>query len=286
MQGKNIQKTLFLLLLISVLVGCSSVKLGYRFMDNAIRWKMNEYVSLNSLQSSEVKRGINEFHLWHQKTQLSLYADYMGRLAILFEKETLSPNEVSKIYDKVFDHASVSLDKLMPVITDMLLSLSPEQVKFTIKKLERNSKKDLKEDFAITPVQRLAKRRNKMIKRVSKWTGRLNQEQIKIISEWSKALPVDEGIRVTRQEKFVAALSKQLNDRSNPEQFKKTVLTHIKTPERFSSPEYKKSYAKRKQMTVTLMSDLFNSLTASQKMQLIRSTRKYQSDFLYLAPKQ
>ena len=142
-----------------------------------------------------------------------------------------------------------------------------------------------KEDFAITPVQRLAKRQNKMIKRLVKWTGRLNKTQVAMIAEWAKTLPVDKEVRVSRQSGFMTMISKQLKDRSNPEQFKRNILTQIKTPERFSSPVYKQSYAKRKQLTQKLISDLFNSLTPTQKSTLIASVKKYQADFLYLAPR-
>ena len=65
MQGKSHHKIFILLILISVLAGCSSIKLGYRFLDNAIRWKINDYVSLNAEQGVAVKKDINQFHRWH-----------------------------------------------------------------------------------------------------------------------------------------------------------------------------------------------------------------------------
>ena len=286
MQGKSHHKIFILLILISVLAGCSSVKLGYRFLDNAIRWKINDYVSLNAEQGVAVKKDINQFHRWHQTTQLSIYASFMERKAAQLQAaDTLSPSEVDKIYDEAFDIMSVSLDKFIPVITSMLLSLNPDQIPGVIKNLERESAKDLKEDFAITPAQRLAKRHNKMIKRAAQWVGRLNNTQIAMITEWAKTMPVDKEVRVSRQTSFLNMMSEQLKNRSNPEQFKRNILTQVKTPERFSSPAYKQSYAKRKQLTQKLISDLYNSLTPTQKSTLIASVKKYQADFLYLAPR-
>lgn len=286
MQGKSHHKIFILLILISVLAGCSSVKLGYRFLDNAIRWKINDYVSLSAEQGVAVKKDINQFHRWHQTTQLSIYASFMERKAAQLQAaDTLSPSEVDKIYDEAFDIMSVSLDKLIPVITSMLLSLNPDQIPGVIKNLERESAKDLKEDFAITPAQRLAKRQNKMIKRAAQWVGRLNNTQIAMITEWAKTMPVDKEVRVSRQTSFLNMMSEQLKNRSNPEQFKRNILTQVKTPERFSSPAYKQSYAKRKQLTQKLISDLYNSLTPTQKSTLIASVKKYQADFLYLAPR-
>ncbi len=286
MQGKSHHKIFILLILISVLAGCSSVKLGYRFLDNAIRWKINDYVSLNAEQGVAVKKDINQFHRWHQTTQLSIYASFMERKAVQLQAaDTLTPGEVDKIYDEAFDIMSVSLDKFIPVITSMLLSLNPDQIPRVIKNLERESAKDLKEDFAITPAQRLAKRQNKMIKRAAQWVGRLNNTQIAMITEWAKIMPVDKEVRVSRQTSFLNMMSEQLKNRSNPEQFKRNILTQVKTPERFSSPAYKQSYAKRKQLTQKLISDLYNSLTPTQKSTLIASVKKYQADFLYLAPR-
>jgi len=286
MQRKSARRILIISTLILMIAGCSSVKVGYRFFDNAIRWKVNDYVSLNRPQSVALTRGINDFHRWHQKTQLPIYASFMGRKAIQFEQATLSPQDFSRIYDEAFSIAMVSLDELGPVITDMLLSLEPKQIPRVIKNVEKKSAKDLKQDFGITPKQRLVKRQNKMIKRLAKLTGGLNKTQRALIAEWASALPVDKKMRVERQERFVEALSKQLNDRSNPARFKSAVLAQFKTPERFSSGAYRQSYQKRKQLTLKLMSDLYNSLTPAQKARLIGSVKKYQADFLYLAPKQ
>jgi len=286
MQGKYIRFSLVLAILITLLAGCSSVKLGYRFVDNAIRWKINDYVSLNRQQSAVVTRKIKEFHRWHQTTQVADYAKFMERKALQFEQANLSAADFSKIYDEAFSIMSVSLDELVPVITDMLLSLKTEQIPQVIKNLERESAKDLKKDFGITPAQRLNKRKNKMIQRVVKWTGNLNKPQLEMIAAWAKELPVDKEVRVSRQSGFLEMVKKQLKDRSNPEQFKRTILAHVKTPERFSSPAYKQSYAKRKQRTLQLMSDLYNSLNPNQKSRLIASTKKYQMDFLALVPRQ
>lgn len=285
MQGKSAHKIIILMILISLLVGCSSIKLGYRFLDNAIRWKINDYVSLNATQSTALTIDIHKFHRWHQTTQLSIYANFLEGIAAKLEAETLSPNQFEKAYDEALDIMTVSLDELVPVITDMLLTLDDEQIPGVIKNLERESAKNLKEDFEITPAQRLLKRKNKMINRVSKWTGRLNKQQLAIIAEWANTLPVDKDARVSRQSSFLTMISKQLKDRSKPEQFKHNILIQVKTPERFSSVAYKQSYAKRKQMMLKLMSDLFNSLTPQQKKTMIGVVNKYRADFLYLAPR-
>ena len=286
MQVKKCRNHLIFLLLVTVLVGCSSIKLGYRFLDNAIRWKINDYVSLTAEQSSQVTRRINEFHRWHQSTQLATYADFMRRGVEQFERDSLGADDFRKMYDEAFDLMGVSLDKLIPVITDMLLSLDQSQIPQVIKNLERESANDLKSDFAITPAQRLAKRQNRMIQRLVKWTGPLNKDQMALIGTWAKDLPVDKEVRVSRQNALLNTLAEQLRNRSNPQQFKLRILQQVKTPEKFSNQNYTKSYNKRKQMTLQLMADLFNSLTPQQRATLIASTRKYQTDFQSLVPRQ
>ena len=277
-------KTLLVTLLLSLLVGCSTIKVSYRFLDNAIRWKINDYVSLTSSQSAALNRDINQFHYWHQSTQLPVYADFMSKKAVQFEQQTLSPQDVSKIYDEVFDLAMTSVDKLVPVITTMLFSLEDKQIPSVIKNVEREMTKDLKKDFARTPQQQLAKRQGRMIKRVAKLVGRLNQAQGKLIADWAKATLSDKTLREQRQKRLLDTLTKQLNNRSNPEQFNRSILAQFKTQERYASAAEKQSYQQRKQLTLKLMSDLFNSLTPLQKQKLIASVKKYQFDFLSLSP--
>ena len=190
-------KTLLVTLLLSLLVGCSTIKVSYRFLDNAIRWKINDYVSLTSSQGAALNRDINKFHYWHQSTQLPVYADFMAQKAVQFEQETLSPQDVSKIYDEVFDLAMASVDELVPVITTMLFSLEDKQIPSVIKNVEREMTKDLKEDFARTPQQQLAKRQGRMIKRMAKLVGRLNQAQANLIADWAKATLSDRNAKRT-----------------------------------------------------------------------------------------
>lgn len=278
-------KTLLVTLLLSLLVGCSTLKVSYRFLDNAIRWKINDYVSLTSAQGAALNQDLNKFHYWHQSTQLPIYANFMAKKAIQFEQATLSPQDFSKIYDEFFDLAMDSLDELVPVITTMVFSLEEAQIPPVIKNIEREMTKDLKEDFAKTPQQQINRRQGRMIKRMAKLVGRLTKAQANLIADWAKATPPNRALREQRQKRLLDTLSKLLKNRSNPEQFNRTLLAQLKSQERFASAAEKQSYQQRKQLTVKLMSDLFNSLTPLQKQNLIASVKKYQFDFLSLVAK-
>jgi hypothetical protein len=120
---------------------------------------------------------------------------------------------------------------------------------------------------------------------MAKLVGRLNKTQANLIANWAKANTPDRKLREQRQKRLVDNLSKLLNDRSNPEQFNRHLLAQFKTQERFANTAEKQFYQQRKQLTLKLMSDLFNSLTPLQKKNLIASVKKYQFDFLSLAVK-
>ncbi|RVU85634.1 hypothetical protein EOL70_06690 [Leucothrix sargassi] len=272
-------KTLLITLLLSLLVGCSTIKVSYRFLDNAIRWKIDDYVSLTGPQSVTLNRNIDKFHFWHQSTQLPIYADFMAKKAVQFEQATLSPQEVSRIYDEFFDLAMDSLDELVPVITTMIFSLDEKQIPSVINNIDREMTKDLNEDFAKSPQQQINKRQGRMIKRVAKLIGRLSQAQASLIADWAKATLPNRALREQRQKRLIGTVTEMLNNRSNPEQFNRDLLAQLKTQERYATAPEKQSYQKRKQLTLQLMSDLFNSLTPLQKQNLIASVKKYQSDF-------
>jgi hypothetical protein len=270
--------------LLSLLVGCSTIKVSYRFLDNAIRWKINDYVSLTNTQGAALNRDINKFHYWHQSTQLPVYADFMSKKAVQFEQEKLSPQDVSKIYDEVFDLAMASVDELVPVITTMLFSLDDKQIPSVIKNIERELTKDLKEDLARTLKQQVVRRQGRMIKRIAKLIGRLTKSQANLIADWAKATSSSNTLREQRHKRLSEVVPKLLNNRSNPKQFNRSILAQFKTQERYASAAEKQSYQQRKKLTLKLMSDLFNSLTPLQKQKLIASVKKYQFDFLSLSP--
>ncbi len=56
-------------LLILSLAGCST-KMGYYFLDWAIEWKLDEYVTLNDLQQTQFDAALNGFLIWHKICQI------------------------------------------------------------------------------------------------------------------------------------------------------------------------------------------------------------------------
>lgn len=74
---------LTLVLALGALAGCSAVKLAYNQADTLLFWRLDSYVDVSSEQAPRVRASLAEYHHWHRRTQLPVYADLLRRIGPL-----------------------------------------------------------------------------------------------------------------------------------------------------------------------------------------------------------
>jgi hypothetical protein len=70
--------TLFLVVLLAVLAGCSTIRFTYNQGDTLLYWWLNSYADLEGSQADVTKRDIHNLFQWHRQTQLRDYATLLG----------------------------------------------------------------------------------------------------------------------------------------------------------------------------------------------------------------
>ncbi|MGZ3253966.1 MAG: DUF6279 family lipoprotein, partial [Burkholderiaceae bacterium] len=133
----NIVKKMMMLVIICSLVfmtaSCSIVRLGYNYGESLSYWWLDSYVDFDASQKVWFKERIANWFAWHRKTQLKDYANLLGQ-----EQKKLQHNvtqaELLIEYEKIRTRAMVLMDKSLPDLADLALSLQPSQIEHIQKK--------------------------------------------------------------------------------------------------------------------------------------------------------
>jgi hypothetical protein len=194
-----------------VLVGCSAIRLGYSNGETVAYWWLNSYVDFESGQQPWVKRQIGQLFDWHRKTQLDDYAQLLTNIQQRLHYKVTSA-DVTNDYDAIKKRAMTVIEKSIPELTNLALSLQPQQIAQIEKKFEANNEKYRKEFLHGDLEQRQRARYKQVMKHAEYWFGDFNakqEAQIRVSSD-ARALGGEAQIheRIRRQQAMIALLKK------------------------------------------------------------------------------
>jgi hypothetical protein len=194
-----------------LLAGCSAIRLGYSNGDSVLFWWLNSYVDIESDQQPLVKRHIATLLAWHRSTQLEQYANRLARIQKQLQGN-VTPAEVMKEFDGIRDSALVTIDRAMPELADLAVSLHPQQIAHLEKKFASNNESYRKEYMRGDLERRQSDRFKKLLKQAEYWFGDLTPEQEARIRAASNARPLNREMelemRKRRQQEVLAMLKK------------------------------------------------------------------------------
>ena len=155
--------------------GCS-IKLVYNNADRFARWAVNDYIHMTDEQEAYFDAEVDAIHYWHRTSELPLYADYLDALPGKLD-DGVSVEEVQDIFETLFAWWEVFEEKAMPMVTELMLSLTDEQVADLPSRLAKDNE-EFAEDEEDRPVHQVqAEWAREYADAVSRFSGRLTREQ-------------------------------------------------------------------------------------------------------------
>lgn len=197
------------LILLTVVAGCSKIRMAYDWADTMILWKMDDYFDIESDQKQKaravVKRELreileNEVPKW-SKTLRSLAVD------VLDPKFNHASYRLQR--DKLTDFYWQTIGRLVGPAMELTTVLKPEQFDYLKKATDKYIKKE-EDKIASTSAREYAKQR--YLKLFDFIYIELTAEQVKLLDEHvsQSALPQNETFATRRDlvEKYVQAAKK------------------------------------------------------------------------------
>ena len=137
--------TLALCLAVTLLAGCSALRLGYGQADRFLYYWLDSYVGFDDAQAPRVRQAIGDWFSWHRRTQLNDYADLLTRIEADARTDT-TPERVCAWWKEVRTRIDRSVEQAVPSIADLATTLKPGQFE-RIAERQAKAAKEFREDF-------------------------------------------------------------------------------------------------------------------------------------------
>jgi len=290
MQGcRAFSLRLSLLVLALVLAGCSAVRLGYANGDTFVYWWLNGYVDFTDDQKPWVKGHIDNLLAWHRKTQLKEYVQVLARVQQRLQQR-VSPADVLSEYAIVKKRAVLILDKAMPELAELALSLQPQQIAHLEKKFASNNDKYRRENLQGTLEERQERRYEQVMKHAEYWFGNFSDQQQAQIRAASDARPLNYDLwlaeRMRRQQELLRILRKLQAERPAKEAAIAMLKSYLATSsEHFTYAENKTFFDASNEGAAQMAALIINIATPAQKAHAMKRLQKWIEDCEALAQK-
>ncbi|MFS2136670.1 DUF6279 family lipoprotein [Duganella sp. Dugasp56] len=284
--GRTLRR-LFLIALMALLAGCSSLRLAYNHGDTLLYWWIDAYVDLNSDQKSWVKKDIDDLFRWHRKTQLR---DYVQILQTGQRQLAGNPTQADLMgdYDEIKSRTQLLLFKALPELADLARSLQPEQIATLEKKFTANNAEFRKKNMKGDKEAQQKFRYKKSMEQFELWFGSFTSEQEAQIRKASDARPLDNEIwldeRMRRQKNILTLVQKVQREKLSKDATMALIHTLIKDSfNRLENSERKPFFDAYDESTVQLILTVIKIATPVQKAHAQKRMQGWIDDFNNLA---
>lgn len=276
------------LLIVSLITGCSSVKLAYSTSPALIQYQLDSYLDLTDAQEATLKEQLQKFKAWHEQNALPVYAQTLKawRVELATGKQFTVADVLEKqaqLEDALMAMGAQAAVRLAP----LLVTLTPQQRQRLNKEFANNNaeyqQKQVK--VAMTPKGR-EKRLEEVIDRYEDWVGDLTPSQKQLVKTWLDgrgsmvALWAQE--RMARQEALLE-LIQESQDHGSAERAAQALQAYFVSLSNYRVADIQKLSEERRQQLAQLTASILNSLTPKQRQMLDAKLADYANDFLELA---
>ncbi|MGS0754608.1 DUF6279 family lipoprotein [Roseateles sp. GG27B] len=274
------------LLLLVVLQGCTLVKLSYNQADTLLYWRLDSYTDFTREQAPRVKEGLAQFHEWHRRTQLPVYADLLRDIRPSLA-EPLSAEQACAVFDQLRHALDSTLDPTHWTLLGLTGELSDEQLRHLERKQAIGDAEWKKEWISVSPEQLLKTRFEQALSRSEMLYGRLDEPQKDALratlSPTSFEPQRNYAERLRREQDLRQVLRKIRDEKLGPEaartQLKRFMDRALASP----NPAYRRYMETQISEGCNTFASLHNATTPTQRAKAVRTVEGYERDFRQLA---
>ncbi len=280
-----------LLCMVAVLVAvaaCSSVKFAYNQGDTLLYWWVNAYLDLDSEQSGLVKDDIDHLFKWHRKTQLRDYSQILTNAQRQLASGSVTLPELKAEYKNIRSRTELLAFKALPELTELALSIKPEQIGKMEQKFAKNNDTYRKKFVKIDTEKKQKIRYKKSMEQFELWFGDFSSEQEAILRKASDVRPLDNELwldeRIVRQKKIISVL-REIQQKKLGKEATSALLSNLLKDifGRFDAPERKPFFDAYLDSSMQMVITAVKISTPAQKAHAQKRMQGWIDDFKVLA---
>ena len=260
------------------LAACSRIDLAYRNLDRLVPWSLGDYLAMNSEQKAMLEDRLREHLAWHCKTQLPGYLDWLDRVRGMVADDQVTDQSLQQRTREAREAIGRVAEEITPSATELLRGMSDAQVA-EMREAFREDISERQKKYVDTPLDKqIARRTERMEKRLTPWFGELTAVQKQRVQAWSQALGDQNREWIANRAHWQQQLLLAMNQR-NDASFEPRLATLLQRKESLCTPEYRAAYQNTEQQARSLLVDLVHQSTPQQRRYLLERLSKVRTDF-------
>ncbi|MGH6648187.1 DUF6279 family lipoprotein [Aquabacterium sp.] len=275
-----------LMMLVLALTACSVVRVAYNQANHLVYWQLNKAFDFNDDQSAKVKVAIRQWFEWHRQTELPIYTQFLTRA----QKEALAPVSATLACERrqeLEGWGRKALDQAVPAMAELVMSLSPEQVKH-LEAYQAETNEDFRDDYLQDdPKDRQDAAAKFVLKVAELFYGRLDKAQRDHVKHEIAAQPLNAkhvyDERLVYQRDFLQLIRRLQAQKATPSQAQQALRELF---QQFFDPPKEPLRSQRQQWIATgckFTSSLHQQTTPEQKEKAAQRLRDWETDLRILA---
>jgi hypothetical protein len=277
------RKILLFTLLLATVAGCGP-RWYYPHLDWLLPWYVDDYMSLDATQQSELQLRLARQLDWHCRTQLPAYADFLRAVKADFEHpgHTISSDRVMVYLASLKAYWRDLMMRIGPDVADIMTTASDAQIDELFRNLERRNR-ELERTYVDPPLEEiLHQRTERMVDRLEKWVGPLEDGQQMAIQGWSTQLGATADQWIANRRRMQAGFRQILAERRDNPAFKQDFITLLTTPALLRTARYQTRLDHHTRLTADLLAAIGSTLTRAQQTHLLAELETLSGDFEFL----
>ena len=260
------------------LAACSRIDLAYRNLDRLVPWSLGDYLAMNSEQKAMLDDRLREHLAWHCKTQLPGYLAWLDRVRGMVADDQVTDQALQQRTREAREAIGRVAEEITPSATELLRGMSDAQVA-EMREAFREDISERQKKYVDTPLDKqIARRTERMEKRLTPWFGELTAVQKQRVQAWSQALGDQNREWIANRAHWQQQLLLAMNQR-NDASFEPRLATLLQRKESLWTPEYRAAYQNTEQQARSLLVDLVHQSTPQQRRYLLERLSKVRTDF-------
>lgn len=264
-------------LLLTLAVACSvasCTNFFYDRLDTLAAWYIQDLVSLDDSQRSDLRSWLDSTLQWHRRSELVRYAKFLRDLASTASHPGNS-STYQRVESQIEEFGSRLVERAAPDAARLLMSLTPEQLGEFETNLAKKSKERNEESLkALESGKWHQKRAQDIEKQLKRWTGSVTKEQHLLIAQQSERFDPTTTDWLESQARWRKAVFGALQERftagQSPAAVEERILGLLRTPESQWTRAYQIKAKQNREQSLAVLAAVDASLTADQRAHLQR----------------
>lgn len=259
-----LKKLLLPLILLFSLNACST-KVSYFFLDWAIEWEVEEYVSLDKSQQKQFDVLVEKFLVWHREVELPKYSAQLQELLQLLQQDKLTTELWVSQVDQAKAHWFRIFHFLLPELVPLMASLSDEQVTEIIAQLKKEQQ-ELSDEYAGKSQAELIEKSDKsLIEQADDWLGSVTDEQKQLIHQNNSQRLATLDMWLEYRHEWLRVFEQALSRRDNSHLLTQNMIMLMTQPDNLKSEIHKQKLLKNTENFGALLINLNHTLQDKQR---------------------